>query len=100
MPDLHSLLTHVRDGGTVGEHAMAIILQKYNAPIRTLARRLVGPQLQSRVDIEDVIQSTTITLWLGLRAGKFEVTTSAEFIALVKVLLQRHVAQQWRRKQL
>ena len=100
MPELQNLLAQVREGGSAGEQAMADILQRYNAAMRRMARRMIGPQIQSQVDSEDLMQSMVISLWQGLPTGKFDVASPKELMSLVKVLLRRKAARRWRRKQL
>jgi RNA polymerase sigma-70 factor (ECF subfamily) len=100
MPELQNLLAQVREGGSAGEQAMADILQRYNGAMRRMARRMIGPQIQSQVDSEDLMQSMVISLWQGLPAGKFDVASPKELMSLVKVLLRRKAARRWRRKQL
>ncbi|MFO0801578.1 MAG: sigma-70 family RNA polymerase sigma factor [Gemmataceae bacterium] len=65
--------------------------------MRKYAQGLVGSAMRAQVDADDIVQSTLLTLWLGVKAGKFKAPTIASLAALVRMLLRRQVARYWRK---
>jgi DNA-directed RNA polymerase specialized sigma24 family protein len=94
------LLPLIRGGGPTGEEAMTVVLHRFGGALRRMAQRMIGRPMQAHVDGDDLLQSVIITLWLGLRTGKFTLAGERELMGLAKVLLRREVAQRWRRLRL
>ena len=73
------------------------MLIEHHSPImQRIAENLIGPALRAQVDAADLVQSVQLTLWMGLRTGKFVVPNSESLLALAKTLLRRQVARCWR----
>jgi RNA polymerase sigma-70 factor (ECF subfamily) len=73
--------------------AMAELMKRYAEPMRRTAGQLIGRTLQAQLDSVDLVQSVQLILWLGLRAGRFSVTSPEGLLALAKVLLRRKIAR-------
>jgi RNA polymerase sigma factor (sigma-70 family) len=78
------------------EEALARVAEQYEPKIRVVARVLLGPALRPYLDSVDVVQSVHRSLLVGLRGGKFELSTPAGLVALAVTMLRRKVARQWR----
>src|SRR5262245_26119903 len=76
--------------------ALARLAEQYEPKIRVVARVLLGPALRPYLDSVDVVQSVHRSLLVGLRGGKFDLTTPAGLVALAVTMLRRKVARQWR----
>lgn len=93
-PELNDLVARIRVGD---DGAMAELLAVYGPTFRAVAAGLIGSPLRPHLDPEDLLQSAQLVLWLGLRSGRFKVSTPKKLHALVKLLLKRNVARHWRR---
>ncbi len=76
--------------------AMCELIEHYGAAMQRIAKSLIGRALQAQLDAVDLVQAMQITLWVGLRLGRFKVPTPRSLMALAKVLLRRQVARYWR----
>lgn len=76
--------------------AMSQLMTTYSEPMRRTAHKLIGKSLQSHLDSVDLVQSVQITLWMGLRTGKFSVGKPENLLSLANTLLRRKVARHWR----
>ncbi|MCI0682577.1 MAG: sigma-70 family RNA polymerase sigma factor [Gemmataceae bacterium] len=75
---------------------MSQLMLQYSDAMRRTAHKLIGKALQSHLDSVDLVQSVQITLWIGLRTGKFSVDKPENFLSLANTLLRRKVARYWR----
>lgn len=91
--DFAQLVDRVKAGDDL---AMAELMQQYEGALLRTARALIGRNLQSSLDSVDLVQSVQMTLWLGLRTGKFSLPTPNQWLGLAKVLLKRKVARHCR----
>jgi RNA polymerase sigma factor (sigma-70 family) len=90
---LDELLDLVKSGD---DHAMSRLMDLTRNAMRRCARSLIGKALRSQLDSVDLVQSVQIILWLGLRTGRFSVSSTDGLLALAKTLLRRKVARVWR----
>jgi RNA polymerase sigma factor (sigma-70 family) len=91
--DFASLVKRVRQGD---DAAMGKLIERYGAGMQRLAQQLIGRQLRAHLDALDLVQTVQITLWMGIRSGRFMVPTPESLFALVKTLLRFQVARHWR----
>jgi RNA polymerase sigma factor (sigma-70 family) len=77
--------------------AMCRLIEQYGTEMLRFAEKLVGQALQAHLDAADAVQTVQVTLWVGIRTGRFSVPTPDHFLALAKVLLRRHIARCWRK---
>jgi len=82
----------LRDDG-----AMCKLVELFGGRMTRIAEKLVGPALQAKLDADDAVQTVQITMWVGIRTGRFTVPTPEHFVALAKILLRRHIARFWRK---
>ena len=87
------LLSRARGGDRV---ALEHLVQHYERAVRLVARVRLGPALRPYLDSVDLAQSVHHSLLLGLREGKFDISTPDELVALAITLVQRKVARHWR----
>jgi RNA polymerase sigma factor (sigma-70 family) len=80
--------------------AMCRLVKVYGPTMERIAAKLVGQTLQAQLDPADAVQNVHVTLWVGIRSGRFDVPTPEHFLALAKTLLRRHVARYWRKVKL
>jgi RNA polymerase sigma factor (sigma-70 family) len=91
----HELLERrIREGD---DNAVAEMFERHGRSMRHIARGLIGRSMQAHVDATDVVQSVQITIWLGIRAGRFFVPTPEQLLGLARKLLECQVAQEWRK---
>ena len=89
-----SLLAEARDGSSA---ALERLSREYESKLRIVARGLLGPALRPHLDSIDLVQSVHRSLLIGLREGKFDVSTPERLIGLAVTMLRRKVSRQWRR---
>src|SRR5262249_17822468 len=77
--------------------AVAEIVQQYEDVLRRAARGLLGPLLRPHLDSLDLVQSVHRSLWIGLRYGKFDITSPEKLIALAMTMVRRKAARKWRK---
>jgi RNA polymerase sigma factor (sigma-70 family) len=77
------------------DEAMGELARRCVPAMLRYAKRLLGIPLRAQLDAEDVVQSTLITMWLGIRTGKFALPTPQSLSALARTLLRRQVARHW-----
>lgn len=95
MPELSPmvLLARVQQGD---ENALAELVHRFRKPLQCAAGKMVGRSLRPHLDSDDLIQSVQQTLLVGLRAGKFDISSVKRFFALALTLVRRSIARQWR----
>lgn len=91
--DFAGLVDRVKAGDDL---AMAQLMKQYEGALLRTARALIGRNLQSSLDSEDLVQSVQMVMWVGLRTGKFSLPTPQQWLGLAKVLLKRKVARHCR----
>lgn len=77
--------------------AMGELSRQFGPALVIYCERSLKGALRARLDAEDVVQSMWITMWQGIRTGKFDVPTAEHLLALAKTLLRRQVARHWRK---
>jgi RNA polymerase sigma-70 factor, ECF subfamily len=92
--DLPALLAKVRLGD---EAALSRLLVQHEHRMRVAARVLLGSVLRPYLDSIDVVQSVYCALLPGLRAGRYELSSSQDLLRLASGILRRKVARNWRR---
>lgn len=90
------LLSLARQGD---EAAMRQLVSEYEHEVHTVARIRLGAALRPYVDSVDLVQSVHRSLLIGLRDGKFDISTPQNLIALALTIVRRKVARQWRKVQ-
>lgn len=90
------LLSLARGGD---EAAMRQLVSEYERDVHTVARIRLGAALRPYVDSVDLVQSVHRSLLIGLRDGKFDISTPQNLIALALTIVRRKVARQWRKVQ-
>lgn len=88
-----ALVARIRAGE---EEVLPVLIERYAGVVHHAARSLLGPGLRSRLDSLDLVQSVYGALLVGLRAGKFDISTPERLIALTLTLLRCEAAHQWR----
>jgi RNA polymerase sigma factor (sigma-70 family) len=73
--------------------AIGVVLDHYIRQLYGEARRLISKRLQPLIDPADLLQSTRMILWVGLRKGKWKVSSSQQLIALAKTILRRQLSR-------
>jgi len=91
--DFADLLTRARQGEP---GALAELIRRYEPEVRLVAHVQLGPALRPHLDSMDLVQSVHRSLMLGLRAGKFDVGSPDQLVALALTLVRRKVARKWR----
>jgi RNA polymerase sigma factor (sigma-70 family) len=91
--DFAALLARARQGES---GALAELTRRYEPEVRLVAHVQLGPALRPHLDSMDLVQSVHRSLMLGLRAGKFDVGSSDQLVALALTLVRRKVARKWR----
>jgi RNA polymerase sigma-70 factor (ECF subfamily) len=92
--DFAALLGRARGGDRA---ALAELAARYEARVRIVARVLLGPALRPYLDSVDLVQSVHRSLMIGLRGGRFDLTTPDNLVALAVTMVRRKVARHWRR---
>ncbi|GAB4127948.1 RNA polymerase sigma factor [Thermopirellula anaerolimosa] len=78
--------------------ALAHLLQRCEPKFEIVARVSLGPLLRSQVDTLDLVQSMKRMLIPGLRAGRFQLDSPEQLVALAATVIRRKVALYWRRQ--
>lgn len=78
--------------------ALAHLLQRCEPKFEIVARVSLGPLLRSQVDTLDLVQSMKRMLIPGLRAGRFQLDSPDQLVALAATVIRRKVALYWRRQ--
>jgi RNA polymerase sigma factor (sigma-70 family) len=73
--------------------ALGQILDQHVRKLYGEARRLISKRLQPLIDPADLLQSTRIILWVGLRQGKWDVTSPQQLTALARTILRRQATR-------
>jgi RNA polymerase sigma factor (sigma-70 family) len=91
--DFAALLARARQGDAAALEERA---RRYEPEVRLVAHVQLGPALRPHLDSMDLVQSVHRSLLLGLRAGKFDVGSPDQLVALALTLVRRKVARKWR----
>ena len=91
--DYSTLISRIKNGD---DEAMCALIERYGPTMERMAEQMVGRVLQAHVDAVDAVQAVHITLWVGIRTGRFVVPTPDHLLALAKTLISRQVARYWR----
>jgi RNA polymerase sigma-70 factor (ECF subfamily) len=91
--DFDVLLAQVRAGD---EGALTRLIEQHASVVHRAARRMLSLAMRAQVDTLDVMQSVYCTLLMGLRDGKFDISSPDKLSALVLTLLRRKLARAWR----
>jgi RNA polymerase sigma factor (sigma-70 family) len=91
------LMQRIQDGD---DSAMTEFVVRYGPHMRRIAERMVGKEFRSRIDSEDLVQSTHLTLWQGIRSGQFVIPTIESLMALVRTVMRRQISRQLRRAEM
>ncbi|GDY11123.1 hypothetical protein LBMAG52_46110 [Planctomycetia bacterium] len=91
--DYQAVLERARAGNTA---AIEQLVQAYEPDIRLIARARLGSALQPFLDSVDVVQSVHRCFMLGLRNGRFDVSTPEKLVAVAVGMVRNKVARQWR----
>ena len=94
--DFTALVGRARRGD---QAALAQLTRQYEFKVRLVARYLLGPALRPYLDSMDLVQSVHKSLLLGLRQGKFDISTPESLMALALTLVRRKASRKWRRLQ-
>lgn len=90
------LLARARAGD---REAMGVLTLQYEPKLRIATRVLLGTALRPYVDSVDLVQSVHRSLIVGLRAGRFDISSPENLLGLALTMVKRKVARQWRRAQ-
>ena len=88
-----TLIEQARQGDP---QAIEELVRTYEAEVRLVARVLLGPRLRPHVDSLDMVQTVHPCLMLGLRQGRYDISTPENLMALALGMVRRKVARQWR----
>src|SRR5262245_62300573 len=92
--DFANIIAQVRQGD---ERAVAELVRRYEHTVLRSVRSRLGKSMRRTLDSMDLVQSVHRSLIIGLKNERFQVTSSAQLIALAAVMVQRKVARHWRR---
>jgi RNA polymerase sigma factor (sigma-70 family) len=92
--EFQSLMEQAQQGK---EAAIAKICRYYEPIVRVTARFRLGPALRPHFDSVDLVQSVHRSLIVGLRAGKFDISSPNKLIALANAMVQRKIGRKWRK---
>jgi RNA polymerase sigma-70 factor (ECF subfamily) len=94
--DFRSLLACVRRGD---EKAAAELVDRYEPELRRYIRlRLTNPRLRRYLDNDDICQSVLGRLFAGLLAGRFELRSASQLVALLTKMAKNEVCDCVRRQ--
>ena len=91
--DLIFLTQEIAQGN---DEAMGELARRCAPAMLKYAKQLLGSALRSSLDADDLVQSVLLTIWQGIRAGKFVAQTPSSLSGLARTLLRRQVARHWR----
>jgi RNA polymerase sigma factor (sigma-70 family) len=83
----------IKRGADGDDAALGHVLDHYIRMLYQDARRLISKRLRPLIDPADLLQSTRIILWVGLRNGKLKVETSPQLLGLARTVLRRQAAR-------
>lgn len=83
----------IKRGAEGDDGALGHVLDHYIRMLYQDARRLISKRLRPLIDPADLLQSTRIILWIGLRNGKLKVQTPQQLLGLAKTVLRRQAAR-------
>ena len=83
VPTDHSLWARVRDGS---QEAAGLLVHRYSQRLLALTRAKTGPELQARVDVEDIVQSVFGSFFRGAKRGIYTAPDGEELWGLFLVI--------------
>jgi RNA polymerase sigma factor (sigma-70 family) len=83
----------IQRGAQGDDAALGHVLDHYIRKLYNDARRLISKRLRALIDPADLLQSTRIILWVGLRNGKLKVESSPQLMGLARTILRRQAAR-------
>lgn len=89
-PTFAELLVRGQQGD---DAALGQILDHYVRKLYGEARRLISKRLRPLVDPADLLQSTRIILWVGLRQQKWDIRSPEQLTALGRTILRRQTTR-------
>src|SRR5262245_59858594 len=75
------------------DSALGEILDQNVRNLYSEAKRLISKRLQQLRDPADLLQSTSIILWVWLRQGKWDIQSPQQLTALARTMLRRQAAR-------
>ncbi len=94
--DFDTLLRAAQGGS---ESAMERLVRLYEPEVRIVARVTLGQALRPYLDTMDVVQTVHRSMLVGLRGGRFDISSPEKLVALALTIMRRKVARHWRRAQ-
>ncbi len=88
------LIQRAQDGDIA---AIEQLVRTYEPEVRVIARVRLGAPLRPFLDTVDLVQSVHRSLLVGLRAGKFDISSPQKLVALALTIVRRKTARKWRR---
>lgn len=79
------------------QQAIEQLVREYEPEVRLVAQVRLGAALRPYVDTVDLMQSVHGSLLLGLRHGRFDISTPEKLVALAVTIVRRKAARQWRK---
>ncbi len=76
--------------------AIEQLVAAYEPEIRLVARVRLGAALRPYLDSVDIVQSVHRSVMVGLREGRFDISSPDKLIALALTIVRRKVARHWR----
>ena len=76
--------------------ALQQIVQRYEPEVRLVARLRLSAALRPHLDSVDLVQSVHRSLMIGLRDGRFDISTPEKLVALALTMVRRKAANHWR----
>jgi RNA polymerase sigma factor (sigma-70 family) len=86
----------LKDAAAGDAQAQTLICEQYAPKVQIVARVLLGPALRPHFDSMDMVQSVHRSLLIGLREGKFDISSPQKLVALATTIVRRKVARKWR----
>ena len=86
-PEIEELIRRAKGGE---EDALNQLCTDYRQMLRLVAERAIGPEMARRTDASDLVQQTELEAFRAF--ASFQGSTEGEFVAWVKQILKRNVA--------
>jgi RNA polymerase sigma-70 factor (ECF subfamily) len=83
---IDQLITRARNGDS---RALGELLEKHRGYLKVLAQRMLGAQLQTRLDASDLVQRTCLSVHKAI--GNFQGQTAGQFLAWLQQVHQGNV---------
>ncbi len=94
--EFDALLKRARGGDA---DALTQLIRQYEADVRLVARRRLGPALRPYADSLDLVQSVHKSLLIGLQQNKYQIDNPEQLVALALTIVRRKIARIWTRLQ-